>query len=87
MTENEPQDQKSGLSTLTIVLIAGFSLVALAFIFSNFETADFNFLNLEVRMPEWLLFIVLFGLGFGTGWAVSAARTRKLRKAVKDSLD
>ncbi len=66
------------------VLIAAFVLI---FIIQNWGMVRFNFLGLTLEGYGFLVFLVIFLLGFFSGWLWEFLRCRKKEKEVKKPED
>lgn len=59
------------------VVIAAFVLI---FIIQNWDKVTFNFLGLRLEGFGFLVFLVIFVLGFGSGWLWEFFRNKKNAK-------
>ena len=65
------------------VINALIALVVLIFIIQNRGAVEFNFLGLKLQGYGFLVFLVIFLLGFFSGWMWSYFRARKKRHGEK----
>lgn len=56
------------------------ALIILLFIIQNWGKVTFNFLGLKLEGYGFLVFLIIFLLGFFSGWLWSYNRSRKKRK-------
>lgn len=56
------------------------ALVVLIFIIQNWQQVTFNLLGLKLEGLGFLVFLVIFGMGFAAGWLWESLRSRKKQK-------
>lgn len=54
--------------TLLYVIIGLVTILVVIFIFQNREAISIRFLGLSIDGPRYLVYLILFGLGFLSGW-------------------
>ncbi len=74
------QKKKGILFWVVNILIAA---VVLIFIIQNWGKVEFNFLGLKLEGFGFLVFLVIFVLGFVSGWLTAYFRTRKPNRKSK----
>lgn len=71
--------------TVFYVVIGIIAILVLVFILQNREAISIRFLGLSVDGPRYLVYLILFGLGFFSGWLWRFLRhTRKEKSLVKE---
>ncbi len=56
------------------------AVVVLIFIIQNWQSVTFNLLGLKLEGLGFLVFLVIFGIGFAAGWLWESLRVRKKQK-------
>lgn len=67
--------------TLLYVVIGLITLLVVIFIFQNREETTIRFLGMSLDGPRFLVFLILYGIGFFSGWLWSLLRRSKKSKA------
>ncbi len=62
------------------------ALIVVIFIIQNWDNVEFNFLGLKLEGYGFLVFLVIFVLGFFSGWLWENLRRRKQQK-LKDQAE
>ncbi len=66
--------------TVFYVVIGIIALLVLVFILQNREEISIRFLGLNIDGPRYLVYLILFGLGFFSGWLWRFLRRSKKEK-------
>jgi uncharacterized integral membrane protein len=68
-TQGRSNDKSSPI-TARRVLVALLGLAALAFVVQNTNTVDIKWLMFGFSAPQWMMAVLLLGVGFVVGWFV-----------------
>lgn len=79
--ESKQPAQERWRPTSRQIIAAVVVLAALLLITQNTNSGDFDFLWFDFRGPLWLLLLVVFGAGVGTGLLVARRRARRRSRA------
>ncbi len=70
--------------TLLYIIVGLITLLVLIFIFQNREETTIRFLGMSLDGPRFLVFLILYGVGFFSGWLWSLLRRGKKTKAANE---
>lgn len=80
------EDQKK-TNTFLLIVYCIIAVLVMVFIIQNWQSVTINILGLKVEGKSFIVFLVIFGLGFVSGWLFEYLRhSRKAKKEKKETI-